>query len=408
MGKERRHTPDTTVGPQAALIGHMDTDQPLRIYGIFEGDLKVTNTVFIDKEGLVNANVTADHVIVQGVVIGNVCAERVEIRASGKVWGNVCAQSFCVESGGFIRGQVIISHQTEHQLNTRFLESLADPIVPPLQPLYDDDLDHLSAEPEEIAQKASAVDGLLISPQPVHSKESLIRVAEAKNWTSFPLQLGLQAVRQALAEQEALVATLSTNMAHTGSERETALVQQNTELRDELERSRVTASQHQQSLTELPVELDETRLALEAAQDEISHLNTNLTEVNAQLQSLSDELARSQARYDHLVAETTKASEQLHRQLAEVKAKWDRAAAKLDAAPAEKKEVGIARLQADPKTSRNQVEQQQQVHIAYCLTCHGQRPMADVREIVMPDGRRTVKGRCTACGASLLSLIPSN
>ena len=308
----------------------LDTDQSLYICGIFEGDIAVPNTVLIGREGLVSANVTAEHVIVQGVIIGSVRAGRVEIHSSGQVWGNVCTQTFHVEPGGFVRGQIITPLQTEHVLNPLTLESSTATVVSLLRPPPDDALDHLLVELEAAAQRGAAEDNLLKSPQPLHIKEALARVAEAKNWTISQLQLELHAIQSTIAEQEALIATLSADMAHAGSEREMALVQQNAELRDELQRLRMIAPQRQQNLTRLQVELEETRLALQASQDEITYLSTDLATANARIQHLSDEIACSEARHDDLSAVTTEASEQLHSQLAE--AERDRVTADLDAA----------------------------------------------------------------------------
>jgi|GEM_PF-4432963 len=348
--------------------GQADTDQPIYICGILEGDIDVANTVFIDKEGLVSANVTAERAIVQGVVVGSIRARQVEISTSGKVWGNVWAQTFHIEPGGFIRGQVITPLQTGHVLSACSPESPPALVaVSSLQPLPDDGLNHLLAELKAVAQETTTVDDLLASPQLLHIEEALARVVEAKNRTISQLQLELQAMQATLAEQEGLTATLSANLDSTGSERETALAQQNAELCDELERLRLTALQREQSLAELQVnhdemaqltvgyektiaelqcdreatrlenqrlqvELHEIRLALDAAQNEITHLSTDLIETKAQFQLLNNELTSSQASRANLIAATTDATKQLHSQLAEVTAERDQAAADLDAA----------------------------------------------------------------------------
>ena len=310
----------------------LDTDQSLYICGIFEGDIAVPNTVLIGREGLVSANVTAEHVIVQGVVIGSVRAGRVEIHSSGQVWGNVCTQTFHVEPGGFVRGQIITPLQTGHVLNPLTLESSTATVVSLLRPPLDDALDHLLVELEAAAQRGAAADNLLESSQPLHIKEALARVAEAKNWTISQLQLELHAIQATLAEQEALISTLSADMSQADSEREMALVQQNAELRDELQRLRMIAPQRQQNLTRLQVELEETRLALQASQDEITYLSTNLATASARIQHLNDEIACSETRHDNLSAATTETSDQLRSQLAEAAAERDRVAADLNAA----------------------------------------------------------------------------
>lgn len=145
MEKKQRHMLDAIVGLQTTLTGYLDTDQSLSIHGVFEGGLKAAKTVFIDKEGVVSADVAAERVVVQGTVIGNIHARRVEIYADGKVWGDVCAQALYVETGGFVRGQVIISRGSEPQFNPQSLQWLAD-------------LDHVFVELEAVTQLASSGD----------------------------------------------------------------------------------------------------------------------------------------------------------------------------------------------------------------------------------------------------------
>lgn len=131
--------PDTIVAMRSILTGRLNTDQSLYVHGVFEGDLQVTNTVFIDRDGQVTADVTAEYVVVQGTVVGNICAEQVVIYANGKVWGDVCAKTLYVEAGGFLRGKVIIPDESEPTLFSQLPESYDDLDFSP-QPLPDDDL----------------------------------------------------------------------------------------------------------------------------------------------------------------------------------------------------------------------------------------------------------------------------
>jgi cytoskeletal protein CcmA (bactofilin family) len=51
-------------------------------------------------------NVRAANVIVAGAVKGNITAQKVEIRSSGRVWGNIITAAFATEEGAFLRGQI--------------------------------------------------------------------------------------------------------------------------------------------------------------------------------------------------------------------------------------------------------------------------------------------------------------
>ena len=48
----------------------------------------------------------ANTVIVAGALRGDITAEKVEIRSTGRVWGNVATTAFATEEGAFLRGQI--------------------------------------------------------------------------------------------------------------------------------------------------------------------------------------------------------------------------------------------------------------------------------------------------------------
>jgi cytoskeletal protein CcmA (bactofilin family) len=55
----------------------------------------------------------ANGVIVAGAVRGNIMAERVEIRSTGRVWGDVVTAAFSTEEGAFLRGQITMEDKIE-------------------------------------------------------------------------------------------------------------------------------------------------------------------------------------------------------------------------------------------------------------------------------------------------------
>jgi cytoskeletal protein CcmA (bactofilin family) len=55
----------------------------------------------------------ANTVIVAGAVRGDITAERLEIRSTGKVWGNVVTGSFSTEEGAFLRGQITMEDKVD-------------------------------------------------------------------------------------------------------------------------------------------------------------------------------------------------------------------------------------------------------------------------------------------------------
>jgi cytoskeletal protein CcmA (bactofilin family) len=79
----------------------------VRIEGTFEGEISLHGLVVIGETGRITCtNLRANTVIVAGAVRGNVTAEKLEIRSTGRVWGDVVTGAFATEEGAFLRGQI--------------------------------------------------------------------------------------------------------------------------------------------------------------------------------------------------------------------------------------------------------------------------------------------------------------
>jgi len=58
-------------------------------------------------------NLRSNTVIVAGSLKGNITAEKLEIRSTGRVWGDVVTVAFSTEEGAFLRGQVRMEEKVE-------------------------------------------------------------------------------------------------------------------------------------------------------------------------------------------------------------------------------------------------------------------------------------------------------
>src|SRR5450759_1574518 len=69
---------------QGSIIG----SGGVRVEGTFEGQIALKGLLVVGETGKVTCeNVRAANVIVAGTIKGNITAQKVEIRASGRVWG---------------------------------------------------------------------------------------------------------------------------------------------------------------------------------------------------------------------------------------------------------------------------------------------------------------------------------
>ena len=110
--------------------GNLHGSGGVRIEGAFEGDISLRGLIVVGETGRVTCkNMSANTVIIAGSVHGNISAEKLEIRSSGRVWGDVVTIAFSTEEGAFLRGQV----RMEDELDLG-LEPLVEP--PGLDDLY--------------------------------------------------------------------------------------------------------------------------------------------------------------------------------------------------------------------------------------------------------------------------------
>jgi cytoskeletal protein CcmA (bactofilin family) len=70
-------------------------------------------------------NVCAANVIVAGAVKGNITAQKVEIRSTGRVWGDIVTAAFATEEGAFLRGQIRMEDAVDLGLDTPANEAAA-------------------------------------------------------------------------------------------------------------------------------------------------------------------------------------------------------------------------------------------------------------------------------------------
>ena len=94
--------------------GDLSGSGGVRIEGAFEGNISLRGLLVIGETGrLTCEHLHANVVVVAGAVRGDITAEKVEIRATGRVWGDVITASFATEEGAFLRGQIRMEEQVD-------------------------------------------------------------------------------------------------------------------------------------------------------------------------------------------------------------------------------------------------------------------------------------------------------
>jgi cytoskeletal protein CcmA (bactofilin family) len=97
----------SVLGAGVIWEGRITGSGGVRVEGTFEGQIALKGLLVVGETGKVTCeNVRAANVIVAGAVKGNITAQKVEIRSSGRVWGDIVTTAFATEEGAFLRGQI--------------------------------------------------------------------------------------------------------------------------------------------------------------------------------------------------------------------------------------------------------------------------------------------------------------
>ena len=97
----------SVLGDGVNYTGKLTGRGGVRIEGAFEGEIALNGLLVVGTTGRITCEeVRANTVIVAGALRGNIFAEKVEIRSSGRVWGNVVTTAFSTEEGAFLRGNI--------------------------------------------------------------------------------------------------------------------------------------------------------------------------------------------------------------------------------------------------------------------------------------------------------------
>ena len=104
----------SVLGPGIAWKGQLRGTGGVRIEGSFEGEIAIRGLLVVGENGRVTCEeLRANVVVVAGAVRGDIIAEKLEIRSTGRVWGNVVTAAFSTEEGAFLRGQVRMEERVQ-------------------------------------------------------------------------------------------------------------------------------------------------------------------------------------------------------------------------------------------------------------------------------------------------------
>ena len=98
---------ETVIGHETRISGEIRGDEDLVIKGRVDGKITLSQTLTVDKGGIVQADVDVKVLVVSGTLVGNIVAsEVVQLLSTARVVGDLAAPRVLMESGAAYRGRV--------------------------------------------------------------------------------------------------------------------------------------------------------------------------------------------------------------------------------------------------------------------------------------------------------------
>ncbi len=93
----------STIGPDLKIVGDLVCKGELHIEGRVEGDID-SKIISVKQGAQIDGSLTAETILVDGAVIGQIKAPSVTVARSARVLGDVLHKTLAVESGAHLEG----------------------------------------------------------------------------------------------------------------------------------------------------------------------------------------------------------------------------------------------------------------------------------------------------------------
>jgi len=98
---------NTVIGSSIVIDGEISGDEDLVIQGTVKGRILLKENLFVEQDGVVEADIETRNIEVSGQVTGNISAsEKVEISAGGRAVGDIKAPRILIADGAIFKGNV--------------------------------------------------------------------------------------------------------------------------------------------------------------------------------------------------------------------------------------------------------------------------------------------------------------
>jgi len=106
MDKRSAAGSTSLLSKKVNIVGDIEGNEDLHVEGRFKGTIKITGNILVGPTGVVDADVEAENIIIQGKINGNVLArQQLEIQSLGQLIGDCSAQSIDIKEGAVFEGR---------------------------------------------------------------------------------------------------------------------------------------------------------------------------------------------------------------------------------------------------------------------------------------------------------------
>ncbi|HYF05251.1 MAG TPA: polymer-forming cytoskeletal protein [Patescibacteria group bacterium] len=107
---------ETVVGPSVKIQGDLNSEGNIRIQGHVHGNVKTSESVFIEETAKITADIQAGNVICAGEITGNMkVAGKMIMQSPSHITGNLECGILQVEDGAVFNGEVSMGNQKKVQ-----------------------------------------------------------------------------------------------------------------------------------------------------------------------------------------------------------------------------------------------------------------------------------------------------
>ncbi|MES2275760.1 MAG: polymer-forming cytoskeletal protein [Bacteroidota bacterium] len=101
-----QQTISSIISEGCIIDGNINAPAFVRIDGQVKGDVTIEQGLILGEKGSITGQVNTKQMVVYGYIEGNITAELLEIRSTGKINGNIITGTIQVEAGAVYNGNL--------------------------------------------------------------------------------------------------------------------------------------------------------------------------------------------------------------------------------------------------------------------------------------------------------------